>query len=143
MSIWRGRIRRLFAFRKLKVTVEQVKMAVAPLRDYHVFANEATKKGYSGTAILSKEKPISVSYGIGIEEHDNEGRVVCLQYNDFYLVNVYVPNSGNALLRLSYRMKWDKDFCTYLQKLEKLKPLLFVEISMWPKSIDLVALRQT
>ena len=128
----------IICLQETKATVEQVKMAVAPLSDYNVFANEAAKKGYSGTAILSKEKPISVSYGIGLAEHDNEGRVVCLEFNDFYLVNVYVPNSGNALLRLSYRKKWDKDFCAYLQKLEKVKPVVVCgDFNVAHKSIDL------
>tara|TARA_B100001287_G_scaffold246532_1_gene224556 strand:+ start:2077 stop:2838 length:762 start_codon:yes stop_codon:yes gene_type:complete len=128
----------VICLQETKASVDQVKTAVAPLNDYHVFANEAEKKGYSGTAILTKLKPISVFYGIGIEEHDNEGRVICLEYSDFYLVNVYVPNSGNALLRLPYRQRWDKDFCTYLQKLQKLKSVVVCgDLNVAHKSIDL------
>ena len=83
----------IICLQETKATVEQVNTAVSALNDYTVFATEASKKGYSGTAILTKKKPISASFGIGVEEHDNEGRVVCLEYTDFYLVNVYVPNS--------------------------------------------------
>lgn len=128
----------IICLQETKATVDQVKTAVTPLSEYTVFANEASKKGYSGTAILTKKKPISASFGIGIEEHDNEGRVVCLEYTDFYLVNVYVPNSGNALVRLSYRQHWDEDFCKYLQKLEKVKPVVVCgDFNVAHKSIDL------
>ena len=82
----------VICLQETKATVAQVKMALEQLQGYHIYANEAAKKGYSGTAILSKELQLMVSYGIGIEEHDKEGRVVCEEYSDFYLVNVYVPN---------------------------------------------------
>lgn len=128
----------VICLQETKATVDQVKTAVAPLSDYTVFASEAEKKGYSGTAILTKVKPISVTFGIGIEEHDNEGRVVCLEYTDFYLVNVYVPNSGNALLRLPYRQKWDTDFCNYLKGLEKTNRVVVCgDFNVAHKSIDL------
>ena len=128
----------VICIQETKATVEQVKLAVAPLDDYTVFASEAEKKGYSGTAILTKQKPIASSIGIGIEEHDQEGRVVCLEFSDFYVVNVYVPNSGNALLRLTYRQQWDADFCVYLKNLEASKPVIVCgDFNVAHKSIDL------
>ena len=128
----------IICLQETKATVDQVKLAVAPLHNYTVFANEAEKKGYSGTAILTKETPISSSIGIGISEHDQEGRVVCLEFSDFYLVNVYVPNSGNTLLRLAYRQQWDADFCTYLKNLEASKPVIVCgDFNVAHKSIDL------
>ncbi|MBL6667718.1 MAG: exodeoxyribonuclease III [Crocinitomicaceae bacterium] len=128
----------IICLQETKATVEQVNTAVSALNGYTVFATEASKKGYSGTAILTKKKPISASFGIGVEEHDNEGRVVCLEYTDFYLVNVYVPNSGNALLRLSYRQEWDSAFCIYLKNLEKTKPVVVCgDFNVAHKSIDL------
>lgn len=90
----------------------------------HHFWSAAEKKGYAGTAIFSKHKPIKVHYGIGVKKHDNEGRVITLELEKFYLVNAYVPNSGNGLVRLSYRKTWDKDFLKYLKKLEKKKPVV-------------------
>ena len=87
------------------------------LPGYEQFWNYAEKKGYSGTAIFTKQKPLSVAYGIGIEEHDHEGRVITLEYPDYYVVTVYTPNSQDGLARLDYRMKWEDDFFTYLKKL--------------------------
>ena len=93
--------------------------------DYHALINDSKgRKGYSGTAILSKEEPVGVSYDIGVEEHDQEGRVVTAEYKNFFLVNVYVPNSGNELVRLDYREQWDDAFLAYLQKLQKQKPVI-------------------
>jgi exodeoxyribonuclease-3 len=92
---------------------------------YHVFWNSAEKKGYSGTAVFSKTKPISVMEGIGVDEHDKEGRVLTAEYAEFFLVNVYVPNSKRELERLPYRQEWDRDFLKYLQKLESKKPVVF------------------
>lgn len=91
---------------------------------YHQFWNYADKKGYSGTAIFTKKDPISVTNGIGIDEHDHEGRVITLEYEDFYVVTVYTPNSQNELARLDYRMKWEDDFRAYLKKLEESKPVI-------------------
>ena len=100
--------------------------------------NNAERKGYSGTAILSKQNPISSSIGIGIAEHDKEGRVITLEFGDFYLVNVYVPNSGRGLTRLDYRQEWDKDFLSYLKKLEKKKPVIACgDLNVAHKEIDL------
>lgn len=91
------------------------------LPGYYQYWNYAVKKGYSGTAILTKHEPVSVSYGINIEEHDLEGRVITLEYQDFYLVTVYTPNSQNELARLDYRMKWEDDFRKYLNSLAEKK----------------------
>ena len=91
---------------------------------YEAFFNYAEKKGYSGTAIFSKHKPLSVAYGIGVEEHDHEGRVITLEMPDFFLVTVYTPNSQDGLKRLDYRMRWEEDFQAYLQKLDAQKPVI-------------------
>ena len=88
------------------------------LDGYYQYWNYAIKKGYSGTAIFTKHEPLSVAYGIGMEEHDQEGRVITLEYSDFYLVTVYTPNSQNELARLEYRMQWEQDFRSYLTDLE-------------------------
>jgi exodeoxyribonuclease-3 len=114
----------IICLQETKATVDQVKEAVAELDGYHVFANEAEKKGYSGTAILTKTSPIAVTYYIGIVDHDNEGRVTCAEFESFFLVNVYVPNSGSELKRLTYRQQWDMDFLSYLKKLEETKPVI-------------------
>lgn len=95
------------------------------LDGYHQYWNSAVKKGYSGTAIFTKKEPVSVSYGIGIEEHDQEGRVITLEFEDFYFITVYTPNSQSELKRLDYRMKWESDFLSYLKKLEERKPVVF------------------
>lgn len=90
-----------------------------------VFANEAEKKGYSGTAIVTRHEPVSATYGLGIEEHDNEGRVVTLEFDDFFLTNVYTPNAQNELRRLPYRREWNKAFLERMLKLERSKPVVF------------------
>ena len=94
------------------------------LEGYEQYWNYAVKKGYSGTAIFTRIKPLSVSYGLGIEEHDQEGRVITLEFDKFYLVNVYTPNSKDGLARIDYRMQWEDDFRTYLKKLEENKPVV-------------------
>jgi exodeoxyribonuclease-3 len=128
----------IICLQETKATVEQVKEVAAKLDGYHVFANEAEKKGYSGTAILTKHNPIAVTYYIGHDEHDNEGRVTCGEFPDFYLITVYVPNSGSELLRLDYRKKWDADFLNYLKNLEKLKPVIVCgDFNVAHKAIDL------
>lgn len=110
------------------ICIQETKMqegqAEVPLEGYHQYWCSAEKKGYSGTAVFSKQEPISVTYGIGIDEHDHEGRVITAEYDSFYLVNVYVPNSQNELKRLDYRMTWEEDFKAYLKKLEEKKPVL-------------------
>lgn len=95
------------------------------LPGYYQYWNYAVKKGYSGTGIFTKEEPISVFYGLGIEEHDQEGRVITLEFKDYYFITVYTPNSQSELARLSYRMKWEEDFLAYLKKLEEKKPVIF------------------
>ena len=114
----------IICLQETKATVEQVKTACFELSEYEVYANEADKKGYSGTAILTKKTPVKVAYGIGIDEHDHEGRVVTTTFEDFHLVCVYVPNSGSELARLDYRQQWDKDFLAYLKGLELTLPVV-------------------
>jgi exodeoxyribonuclease-3 len=128
----------VICLQETKATVEQVKEALEDLGDYHVYANEAERKGYSGTAILTKQNPISVSYYIGVGDHDNEGRITCAEFDEFYLVTVYVPNSGSELLRLEYRQSWDKEFLNYLKRLEEVKPVVVCgDFNVAHKAIDL------
>ena len=105
---------------------------------YEIYWNYAEKKGYSGTAIFTRIKPISVKKGIGVEEHDKEGRVITLEFEDYYLVTVYTPNSQTELARLDYRMKWEEDFKAYLKKLEEKKPVVVCgDLNVAHKDIDL------
>ena len=105
---------------------------------YYQYWNYAKRKGYSGTAVFAKKEPKSVRYGIGLEEHDQEGRVITLEYDDFYLVTVYTPNSQDGLKRLDYRMTWERDFLAYLKGLEKDKPVVFCgDLNVAHKEIDL------
>ena len=105
---------------------------------YHSFWNYADKKGYSGTAIFTRHTPLSVTYGIGIDEHDHEGRVITLEMEDFYLITAYVPNSQDGLKRLDYRMKWEDDFRNYLLELDKKKPVIVCgDLNVAHKEIDL------
>jgi exodeoxyribonuclease-3 len=130
----------IFCIQETKAQDDQVAEVLASLKmdGYHLYSNSAEKKGYSGTAILSKIEPISVSVDMGIPEHDSEGRVLCLEYSDFYLVNVYVPNSGSELLRLAYRQTWDLAFYNYLKGLEKHKPIVVCgDFNVAHKEIDL------
>jgi exodeoxyribonuclease-3 len=128
----------IFCLQETKAQDNQVVETLAPIEGYHIYSNSAVKKGYSGTAVLSKVKPLSVQHDIGIEEHDQEGRVLCLEYEHFYLVNVYVPNSGNDLKRLSYRQEWDLAFFDYLKNLEKTKPVVVCgDFNVAHRAIDL------
>jgi len=128
----------ILCLQETKAQDDQVSETLELVNDYHVYSNSAIKKGYSGTAILSKIKPLNVSKDIGIEEHDMEGRVLCLEYEKFYLVNVYVPNSGSELKRLDYRQGWDKAFFNYLKELEKKKPVIVCgDFNVAHKEIDL------
>lgn len=128
----------VICLQETKAQDDQVAEALAVLEGYHIYSNSAERKGYSGTAILTKEKPLSISYDMGIEEHDKEGRVIAAEYNDFFLVTVYTPNSGSELLRLSYRQDWDKHFLTYLKELEKKKPVVVCgDLNVAHKDIDL------
>lgn len=108
------------------------------LPGYQQYWNYAEKKGYSGTAIFAKEMPLSVSYGIGVEEHDHEGRVITLEYDQFYLVTCYTPNSQNELARLPYRMTWEDAFLAYLQELDAKKPVILCgDLNVAHEEIDL------
>ena len=108
------------------------------LPGYHQFWNYAEKKGYSGTAIFTKHEPLSVSYGIGIPEHDHEGRVITLEYDAFYLVTCYTPNSQNELARLPYRMQWEEDFLAFLKRLDEVKPVIVCgDLNVAHEEIDL------
>jgi exodeoxyribonuclease-3 len=128
----------VICLQETKATPEQVQDACATLEGYHVFANSAERKGYSGTAILSKVQPLNVTFGIGVEEHDTEGRVVCAEYASYFVVSVYVPNSGSELLRLGYRQTWDADFLSYLKKLKSIKPVVVCgDFNVAHQAIDL------
>ena len=128
----------VLCLQETKAQDEQVIEALCDVEGYHIFANSAVKKGYSGTSIISRVKPIDVSSDIGIEEHDQEGRVLCAEFKDFFLVTVYTPNSGSELKRLSYRQQWDADFLTYLNKLEETKPVVVCgDLNAAHKDIDL------
>lgn len=108
------------------------------LPGYYQYWNYAEKKGYSGTAIFTKKEPLSVTYGIGIEEHDKEGRVITLEFEDFYMITCYTPNSQDELARLSYRMQWEDDFLAYLKQLDAKKPLILCgDLNVAHKEIDL------
>ena len=122
----------------IQETKMQEGQAEVPLDGYHQYWCSAEKKGYSGTAVFSKKEPLSVTYGIGIDEHDHEGRVITAEYDGFYLVNVYVPNSQNELKRLDYRMSWEDDFLAYLKKLEEKKPVIVCgDFNVAHREIDL------
>ena len=125
----------IFCIQETKMQEGQLELE---LDGYHQYWNYAVKKGYSGTAVFSKIEPLSVVNGIGIEEHDQEGRVITLEYDDFYFVTVYTPNSQNELVRLDYRMKWEDDFRAWLKKLEEKKPVVVTgDMNVAHKEIDL------
>lgn len=111
----------VYCLQEVKAELEQIDFVP---KDYYCYINPAEKKGYAGTLIYTLYKPISVAYGIGMEEHDHEGRVITLEFEDYYLVNQYVPNVKRDLSRLNYRMKWEEDFKKYLKKLEEKKPVV-------------------
>lgn len=111
----------VFCLQETKLQAGQIDL---PAEGYHSYWNYAEKKGYSGTAVFSKREPLAVTYGLGIEEHDHEGRVITLEYPEFFLVNVYTPNSQQELARLSYRMEWEDAFREYLVKLDAQKPVI-------------------
>lgn len=125
----------IFCIQESKLQEGQIALE---LEGYHQYWNYAVKKGYSGTAVFTKQEPLQVTYGMGWEEHDQEGRVITLEFPEFYLVTVYTPNSQNELARLSYRMEWEIDFLTYLKKLEEKKPVVFCgDLNVAHKEIDL------
>ena len=124
-----------FCLQETKLSEGQIDLS---LPGYHQYWNYAEKKGYSGTAIFTKDEPLSVTYGLGIEEHDHEGRVITLEYPDFYLITVYVPNSKEDLSRLEYRMRWEDDFLAYVKRLEADKPVIYCgDLNVAHKEIDL------
>lgn len=125
----------IFCLQETKMQEGQLELE---LPGYYQYWNSAVKKGYSGTAIFTKKEPLHVEYGIGIEEHDQEGRVITLEFEDYYFITVYTPNSQNELARLPYRMKWEEDFLAYLKKLEEKKPVIFCgDLNVAHKEIDL------
>lgn len=125
----------IFCVQETKLQEGQIDL---DLPEYHQYWNYAEKKGYSGTAVFAKEEALCVAYGIGIEEHDHEGRVITLEYPDYYFITVYTPNSQRELTRLEYRMKWEEDFLSYLKKLEEKKPVIFCgDLNVAHKEIDL------
>lgn len=128
----------ILCLQETKAQDDQVEEALAQMTDYHQYYNSAQRKGYSGVALLTKIKPLSITYDMGIEEHDQEGRVQCAEYENFYLVNVYVPNSGQKLVRLDYRKQWDEDFRKYLENLKKKKPIILCgDLNVAHRAIDL------
>ena len=125
----------IFCIQETKLQEGQVSLE---LPGYFQYWNYAEKKGYSGTAIFTKKEPLQVSYGIGMEEHDHEGRVITLEYENFWMVTVYTPNSQNELARLPYRMEWESAFLAYLKGLEKTKPVIFCgDLNVAHQEIDL------
>ena len=121
-----------------KARDDQVIETLERLNPDHIHSNSAVRPGYSGTAVISKISPINIRKGIGINEYDTEGRVMCLEFEQFFLVNVYVPNSGSELGRLAYRQEWDKAFFGYLKNLEKIKPLVVCgDMNVAHRDIDL------
>lgn len=128
----------ILCLQETKAQDHQVREVLQALNEYHVFSNSAERPGYSGTAIISRKQPLSVLNGINLKEHDSEGRVLCLEYENFFLINVYVPNSGSELKRLAYRQQWDLAFYEYLVRLDKIKPVVVCgDFNVAHKPIDL------
>lgn len=125
----------IFCLQETKMQEGQLDLS---FEGYESYFNYAEKKGYSGTAIYTKHEPLSVTYGIGVEEHDHEGRVITLEYPDFYFITVYVPNSQDGLKRLDYRMKWEDDFLSYIKGLDEKKPVIYCgDLNVAHEEIDL------
>jgi len=128
----------VLCLQETKAQDDQVAEALKDIEGYHLFSNSAEKKGYSGTAILSRKAPLSVQYDMGIAEHDQEGRVIAAEFDHYFLVTVYTPNSGSELKRLDYRQSWDQDFLHYLKALEAQKPIVVCgDLNVAHKDIDL------
>lgn len=126
----------LLALQEVKMEEGQAELPLPP--GYHVYWNSAERKGYSGTAVLARTEPLSVSRGMGVERHDHEGRILTLEYPDFWFVCVYTPNSQQELARLSYRMEWEDDFRGYLLELDRTKPVILCgDLNVAHKDIDL------
>ncbi len=125
----------IFAIQESKMQEGQLNLEIP---GYHQYWNYADKKGYSGTAVFTKKEPVEVTYGMGIDEHDHEGRLITLDMGDYYFITVYVPNSQNELKRLDYRMKWEDDFLSYVSDLKKKKPVIICgDMNVAHKEIDL------
>ncbi len=125
----------IFCLQETKLQAGQIDL---DLPGYHQYWNYAEKKGYSGTALFTKEEPLNVTYGIGIPEHDTEGRVITAEFADYYFITVYVPNSQDGLRRLDYRMQWEDDFLAYIKKLDRKKPVIYCgDLNVAHKEIDL------
>ena len=125
----------IFCIQETKMQERQIEL---DLQGYYQYYNYAERKGYSGTAIFTKKEPLNVEYGIGIEEHDKEGRVITLEFDKFYMVNCYTPNSGRELARLEYRMTWEEAFKKYLIELDKQKPVIICgDLNVAHTEIDL------
>ncbi len=125
----------IFCVQETKLQEGQIDFAP---EGYYGYWNYAEKKGYSGTALFTKQEPLSVTYGIGIDEHDKEGRVITAEFADYYFITCYTPNSQNELKRLDYRMQWETDFLAYLKKLEETKPVILCgDLNVAHKEIDL------
>lgn len=124
-----------FCLQETKMQADQLDLQFP---DYESYWNFAEKKGYSGTAIYTRKKPINVTYGMGVEEHDHEGRIITLEMDDFYLITCYTPNSQDGLKRLDYRMKWEDDFLDYLKRLDTIKPIILCgDLNVAHEEIDL------
>ena len=125
----------IFCLQETKLQEGQIEL---DLQGYHQYWNYARKKGYSGTAVFTRQEPLNVTYGLGIEEHDQEGRVITLEYGDYYFITVYTPNSKQELERLEYRQKWEDDFRAYLCSLKEKKSVIFCgDLNVAHKEIDL------
>ena len=134
-GIFKGFNSDIFCLQETKMQEGQLEVN---FEGYEKYFNYAERKGYSGTAIFTKQKPKNVTYGIGIEEHDHEGRVITLEFKEFFLVNCYTPNSGRELARLDYRMEWEDSFRNYLKELDKIKPVILCgDLNVAHKEIDL------
>lgn len=128
----------ILCLQETKAQDDQVLEAVAAMEGYKLYTNSAVKKGYSGTAIFSRSEPISVVYDMDHEEHDQEGRVIAAEFEDFIVVTVYTPNSGEGLKRLEYRQRWDREFLKYIQQLEKQKPVIICgDLNVCHREIDI------
>ena len=135
MDVFRALDADFFSLQETKLQAGQIEL---DLPGYHQYWNYAEKKGYSGTAVFTKHEPLSVTYGLGIEEHDHEGRVITLEYETFYYVTVYVPNSQDGLKRLDYRMQWEDAFRGYVKKLAEKKSVIFTgDLNVAHEEIDL------
>ena len=125
----------IFCLQETKCQKGQVELS---LLGYEQFWCDAEKKGYSGTAVFTKNKPLSVSYGIGVDEHDHEGRAITLEFDSFYFICVYVPNSQDELKRLDYRMRWEDDFLSYIKRLDEKKPVIYCgDLNVAHEEIDI------